>query len=269
MNKILKIALLVSVLFFIVGTNQQVSAAESFYVQLDIKEIVVGSKINFSFDKAAPLYGDYESFADVYNQDTSNGEYILETYDSQKQKLVDYSLRSSRITYYDTETGGGIIEADSGVIIAIIPYDVNNPVSYIKIDNQGTKTSFMVIPTAQLAQQIAAIPLCGKENESLDITGNKCCSGLIASPQEDDSYICVNCGDGKCAQYESYNSCPLDCENPFVVASDNSSENGKLSFALIASGLLGSLLLILLIILVLVVSNRRRKDKERLLPPMV
>ena len=161
----------------------------------------------------------------------------------------------------------------------IIPYDANNPISYIKIDNQGVKTSFITVPTADLTQQIANIPLCKKENESVDIINNKCCSGLIPSSQEDDLYICVNCGDKICSQYESYNSCPIDCVNLAVIATDNLNLNApqdqnlffqdffKYPNIFIIVGTLVFIILIVIIIIILVILRKRRKNKE--LPPQI
>lgn len=273
MNKTIKATILsICILFLSIVIVPKIFATDNFYVQLDIKEIKIGTKIQFSLDKIIPLYGDYESFFDVYDKDATVGNYILEIYNARKQEQTKYSLSSSRFTYYDTETGGGIIENNSGLINAIVPYDANNLITFIKIDNHGVKTDFMTVPTTQLTQEIAKIPLCKKENENVDIINNKCCSGLIPAPQDDSSYVCVNCGDEKCSQYENYNSCPFDCPNSVIILTTVSANNNllnqflknifKYSNIFIILGLSVLLILILAVIIILVVAKKRRRKKE-------
>jgi len=250
---------------------QKIYAADNFYVQLDINEVASGSKVKFSLKDAAPLYGDYDSFFNVYNKDTSTGNYILETYNSSKQEIAEYALSSSRITYYDTETGGGETVNDSGVIKVIIPYDANNIASFVKINNQGIKTDFIAIPTAQIAQDISKIPLCKKENETVDISVNNCCSDLIPVAQSDNSYICVNCGDEKCSQYESPNSCPLDCKMASSASSEatvknavvkNTKSNSLSSNSLLYFGMIILVILLVSIIVLIVVIRKKKKEKD-------
>lgn len=200
---------LFSIVLFLIGS---VAKAESFYVQLDISEQKIGTAIKFSLNKASALYGEYDNFLNKYNESNSGGNnYILETYDSKKGLQGKYEFKSSRFVFWDGENTGGVEENDSGIINAIIPYDRNEPTAFIIINNKGVKTDYIALPVAQLEEEFEKIPLCKKENEKVDLNNNKCCSGFIPAPQEDNSYVCVNCGDGKCSKYETYNTCYKDC----------------------------------------------------------
>jgi hypothetical protein len=224
-------------------------AAESFYVGLDISEKKVGTAINFSLEKTTVLYGEYDSAFDIYREDALvKSDYILETYNSSKELTAKYDLASSRFIYIDNiGGGGGMAESDEGTINAVIPYDRSKPTEFVKIDNNSEKTDFISLPVAQLEENFKKITLCKKEGEETDLESNHCCSELIPAQQDNGTFICVNCGDGKCSQLENYYSCYKDCplENP---QGNKASKNLFLLILTVILSLISAALLIILLI---------------------
>lgn len=188
-----------------------VFGAENFYARLDIKETKSGAQILFSLNKASALYGDYDQAFKIYGGgNLDKTAYIIETYDSGKKIQEKYEIRSSRFVYWDGEESGGVQETDSGMIAAVIPFDRQNPTAFIKIDNSGVKTGFISLPASQLEEEFKKIPLCKKENEVVK-GEERCCAGLVTVSKDENTYVCINCGDGKCSVNESYASCYQDC----------------------------------------------------------
>ncbi len=210
MNK--KIFILLFFVIALAGFSGQTLAAEDFYIQLHIKETGTGSDVNFALQDISALYGDYDKLVSVYEEGVAEPDYILETYDSAKEKVADYSLDSARFLYYDTEEGGGAEESNSGVIKTVIRYGDFISVEYIRVNNQGIKTGFIPVSKVKVLQAMEAAPVCAGENESVDIINSACCSGFIPASQSGGSYVCVKCGDNVCSQFENEYSCKEDCQ---------------------------------------------------------
>ncbi|MCX6760067.1 MAG: hypothetical protein NTW46_01855 [Candidatus Nealsonbacteria bacterium] len=236
-------------------------AAENFYVGLDINEKKAGQAVSFSLEKAVALYGEYDSSFDVHREDASvKSDYILETYSSSKELIGKYDLLSSRFIYVDSEGGGGMIESDEGTINAVIPYDRTKPTEFVKIDNKGSKTDFISLPVAQLEEDFKKITLCKKEGEETDLENNHCCSSLIPAQQDNGTFVCVNCGDGKCSQFENYNSCYKDCP----LEESQKSKISKNLFLLILTVILSLISAVLLVALSIrgIAKLMKRKKKN-------
>jgi len=180
---------------------------ESCYVKLDIvEELINNETIKFSLGSLENVYGIYDTFVETYS--TNGGNYILETYDQFDNLLNEFSLYSSLITFYDsgeTSDPGGIVVSDSSTIITYIPY--NSDISSIKINNSGQVTDFVINPSDIKCQRT-----CSNANEVLDDSHKQCCLGLTKIFLNDGSFICTNCGDSICSEYENWYSCSLDCE---------------------------------------------------------
>lgn len=229
-----------------------VFAVDNFYAKLSIKEQKVSGTVRFSLTKAEALYGDYENsyFIDNPNKDKAiiNYDYILEAYDAKKALLAKYDLNSSRYAYWDGAGTGGVIENNEGTISAVIPFDRNNPASFIKVDNQGKTTDFIVLPVSQLEEEFKKIPLCKKDGEKPDLKNNeRCCSGLMPAMQKDYSYICTDCGNGKCSKYENEMTCAEDCTKVTVSPAPQSSKSTVKDIAFYAGIIFSALTIIGLI----------------------
>jgi len=245
------ILFIIFLIVFFLGTKE--IRAESFYVRLEFKETKIDSKIRFEFQEASALYGLYDSFFVPYTEDNPQGDYVLEAYNSQKEIQGRYWLSSSRYVFWDSaEGGGGVLESDTGQLSAVIPYDRDNPTAFVRIasgENLEDKTSFIPLPVDKLEEEFKKFRLCIEENQKGNYDEDRCCSGLIPATQEDDSFVCVNCGDGKCSQYENNDVCPEDClkETPVSIPQTERKSGFLLIISIILSIVAGIFLIVLVI----------------------
>jgi hypothetical protein len=185
------------------------SAIESCYVELEINETKNNEIIEFSMLNLKNLYGHHQGLVNPYY---GEADYILRTYDEGSRLMDEYAVSSSRFIFYDNpgeEDLGGVIEADSGTIFATIPYSEN--INSIKVENEGIETDLNIYPN-----EIVCERTCKIENEVGDYKTEDCCSGFIQSLQEEDAFICINCGDGVCSENEDPYLCAEDCIQEFT-----------------------------------------------------
>jgi len=208
-NKIIVILLVVT-MFLSIG---MVSAQEGCYISITINEenILDYEYIDFFLNSTENLYGDYSNFVEEYNSEIPS-DYILNTYDINNNLLNQYSLYTGLFIYYDTfdpDNPGGILELNESVTSLIIPYDAN--INSIKIDNQGVETDLGINPADFICEMT-----CISEQERGYYEADSCCEGLSPVPiYQGDRFICVNCGDGNCTDYEDEASCYADCAQDF------------------------------------------------------
>ncbi len=130
------------------NSQEEKTPRKKFYLRVKFKETKVDSKVRFEPLGIEPLYGFYDSFFEPFNERNPK-DYVLETYNSQKELQARYSLSSSRYIFWDSiDGGGGIIESDSGTLSAIIPYNREEPTRFIRIasaENLEDKTRFFSI----------------------------------------------------------------------------------------------------------------------------
>lgn len=238
----------------------QVKAENKVYIGLEISETKTSSAVKFSLKSAALVYGDYDTKITPYNEDLlSKRDYILEAYVDKEKASQNYYISSSRIIMIDTADGGGVMELNSGTILAFLPFDMQNITSAIKIDNNGKKTAFIDLPVEEFEKQYTSLNFCKKENESGEYLKNECCSGLIPATQKDGSFVCVVCGDKICSQYESYKSCYEDC-----IVAEKKPENalGSLSKNKILIWIISIVVFVVLVLVLAMITISRKKKKE-------
>jgi hypothetical protein len=259
MSKKLLLLLFLSFVFF----AGFVKAEEGAYIGFEITETKVGSSIVFNLKNAGIVYGDYQTNITPYNEDLlAKGDYVFEAYTDKNQPPQKYYVGSAREILYDTDTGGGAIEMNSGTITTYVPYNPASPTIAVKLDNNGVKTKFFNLSASLLEKQYDQINWCKKENEGGTYAKDKCCSGLIPATQKDGNFICVICGDKVCSQYESYKSCAEDCGDSAVPATQNKTNSLGNAQDFLKNNLIpisvGLLIILFLILLIIIVRNKRK-----------
>lgn len=192
---------------------------EGCYIKLTIKETkirdildeegnIIDQEVQFSLESVENLYGLYAGLVNEYDSEIP-GNYTLNVYNTAGNLVKKYSLSSSRFILWDCfaedcPEPGGIIENDEGLISTIIPY--RNDISAIKVQKGGTETNLEVSPSQFHCQRT-----CKIENETGNYETESCCLEFMPVTLEDSSFICTNCGDGICSEYETEYSCWKDC----------------------------------------------------------
>jgi len=237
MFKNIKILLFLSLVLILIPFSS-IHADYKTYVQLNIQETKTpNGGILFVLNNVAPLYGNYESFLTNYDVNKGNPpDYVLEIYGmpTSYTLLGKYSLRSSRFTYWDSDTGGGVNEVTTAVIQAIIPYDVLKPSYLPKMLNlkNNIKTNLTALPVTGLKTLFDAMPKCKNENQTGSYAlKNICCPKLIPVNKTDGTFVCVKCGDGICSSQESYTSCYKDCAPKTVAVTESDTTTSEKTFA--------------------------------------
>jgi hypothetical protein len=182
------------------------NASEKCYLKLEINEVNTGYGINYLLKSMQPLYGAY-----VVGDYSLDGGYLsLLTKDKFGKVLNRYSLESSRFILFDNLNaegmiGGGIIELNNGTIEIVIPFDYD--IMNFSINESGILTNL----------GMKGIPKCIRTCKSQGEIGNfsidSCCAELMPMQRTVDAstFVCSNCGDRVCSEYENKYSCPEDC----------------------------------------------------------
>jgi len=130
------------------NSQEEKTPRKKFYLRVKFKETKVDSKVRFEPLGIEPLYGFYDSFFEPFDEQNPK-DYVLETYNPQKELQARYSLSSSRYIFWDSIDGGGeVIESDSGTLSAVIPYNRKEPTRFVRIasaENLEDKTRFFSI----------------------------------------------------------------------------------------------------------------------------
>jgi len=182
----------------------------SCYLKFEIQESQVNDKTKFSLMSAESVYGEYDANRIFY--ESEGAEFIMNTYGEYGNLLDRYALDSSRTIIaeifpdsLESEPESEIIQLDTGKIKSTIPY--NKDVAQIVIETRDeTDFSVLNIDFSSFSCEIS----CKNEGEILK-DGEICCTGLSEIDLGGDSYVCSNCGDGICSQYEDESICKLDC----------------------------------------------------------
>ena len=76
----------------------------------------------------------------------SDYEYILEVYNADEKLITKYIIPSGRFVLWDDGRGrGGIKESTKGIIPLMLPYDENNPIRFLRVDDKGRRTKFLPV----------------------------------------------------------------------------------------------------------------------------
>ena len=194
---------------------------EECYIELEINEKKVGEKIQFSLGSQENLYGLYDGLVDFYDEEVP-GDYILNVYNTEGKLLNQYSLYSGRYILWDNFSGegppGGTVELGEGIISPVIHYEDN--IGSIKIENEGKETDLNVDVSAIKCERT-----CKIEGEIGNYKTDRCCIGFIpVTIDNKGNFICVNCGDGICSEYEDRWNCPEDCDPEYQKRHSSSKE---------------------------------------------
>ncbi len=179
---------------------------EGCYVSLTINEEGSDQDITFTLSEVKNIYGPYTS---VVKKDTSAGTYLLKSKDSEGHLIESYPLTSSRFIIsedFSKETPEGeTLQAQSGVIKVIIPYD--SRIKKLIVDAYGEENDLHLDPTL-----LSCSRTCKIAEQILSLRNEECCNGLIPMEQADGSFVCSDCGDSICSSSENTYTCAIDCK---------------------------------------------------------
>ncbi|PIN93797.1 hypothetical protein COU54_01620 [Candidatus Pacearchaeota archaeon CG10_big_fil_rev_8_21_14_0_10_31_24] len=182
----------------------------SCYLQFEIQESESFGKTVFSLLDVKSVYGEFDSNRLFY--EAEDAEFVLNTYGTYGNLLNRYALDSSRTIIaeifpdsLESEPESEIIQLDSGKILSTIPYD--GDIAQVSVENLDRNDfSVLDIDFSTLSCEVS----CKNEGEFVK-EGDSCCAGLSEIDLGGSDYVCSNCGDGICSQYEDKNICKIDC----------------------------------------------------------
>ncbi len=181
---------------------------EKCFIQLKISEEVKDQSIAFLLLETKNVYGQYDSQVQIYTPNEPS-ENILKTKDEQGNVLSRYHLPSSRFIVSEDFSGadpqGEVIQVQRGTFESTIPYDTR--IRKIVVESEGKEKDLNLDPTL-----LSCSRTCKTVGESIDLKQERCCYGLIPAEQQDNTFVCTNCGDGLCSPLENKYSCAEDCK---------------------------------------------------------
>jgi hypothetical protein len=185
------------------------NASEKCYLQFEIGENLINNVTRYSLIRMQSLYGKYDAAVHIF--DTATNSLSLETKDSFGKVLNKYVLdSSSRFIFWDNidsngVSTGGVVDLENGTTLAIIPFDYN--LTRLAVNDSGTIINLGLKSTPKCTRT------CKKENEAGNFSADRCCGTLLPMQRLNDTgtFICANCGDRICSEYENKYDCPEDC----------------------------------------------------------
>ena len=203
------ITMFLSILFIFQPISLWAQPDTPYAYDIILSESLIEDEVVFSIKEVKYSYNKKSLFIalpklDDLTANTGYGYKILMV-DVSGNTLSEHFYNSARVMIVDKEVGGEIImlaEAESRIIL---PYFSN--LSKIKIvDNSNKETEFPIADYPILETNV-----CIKLSQTGIWNKEYCCDDYRPVPKED-KFICINCGDGECADGENIINCLVDCQ---------------------------------------------------------